>query len=250
MSLSTRTFCITFPSGDTRASESSELPALAAVSTVSTLSERLTPNPDPEPAFSALATVCVPNLGDECTIELVEEGQAPYRLIWRGGKPDAVQRAEVNEMTSSPTTRQLLHSGEPILLNDLSMSVAIVGVSAGDSDYLGAITCTRYAGPFYTAVDARVLQSLVERTVAMIRRSRAERQRLAVATTKIDNLEIALAGARDIGVAIGIVMATEGCSRNGAFERLRDLSQATNRKLRDIATEIVDRRVFAPQLLA
>ena len=43
-----------------------------------------------------------------------------------------------------------------------------------------------------------------------------------------------------IGQAKGIIQARERCSPDEAFERLRDLSQHRNIKLRDLAKAVVD----------
>jgi GAF domain-containing protein len=52
-------------------------------------------------------------------------------------------------------------------------------------------------------------------------------------------LEEGLATNREIGAAIGILMATHGISSEAAFDMLSTASQRLNRKLRDIATGIV-----------
>jgi GAF domain-containing protein len=54
----------------------------------------------------------------------------------------------------------------------------------------------------------------------------------------VSNLEAALGSSRQVGTAIGIVMARELVSSDEAFERLRRASQDLNRKLRDIAAEV------------
>lgn len=56
------------------------------------------------------------------------------------------------------------------------------------------------------------------------------------------NLELALAHRDVIGQAKGILMATEHMSAEQAFEVLRRASQRTNRKVYDLAREIVERR--------
>jgi hypothetical protein len=55
---------------------------------------------------------------------------------------------------------------------------------------------------------------------------------------KIMNLERALESNREIGVAIGILMAHERCTQSQAFDQLRVASQHAHRKLRDIAEEV------------
>jgi GAF domain-containing protein len=52
-------------------------------------------------------------------------------------------------------------------------------------------------------------------------------------------LQEGLATNREIGAAIGILMATHGISSEDAFDMLSNASQRLNRKLRDIATGIV-----------
>jgi GAF domain-containing protein len=53
------------------------------------------------------------------------------------------------------------------------------------------------------------------------------------------NLEIALQSNRQIGTAIGIIMARELLTAEQAFQRLRDASQRQHRKLRAIADDVV-----------
>jgi anti-anti-sigma factor len=56
---------------------------------------------------------------------------------------------------------------------------------------------------------------------------------------KIANLEKALQSNRDIGMAIGIIMARRAITPEEAFELLRTVSQHSQRKLADIAGEVV-----------
>jgi len=54
----------------------------------------------------------------------------------------------------------------------------------------------------------------------------------------VGNLEAALTSSRQIGTAIGILMAREYVTSEQAFDLLREASQHLNRKLRDIAAEV------------
>ena len=54
------------------------------------------------------------------------------------------------------------------------------------------------------------------------------------------NLARALASNREIGVAMGVLMAQHKISREQAFDLLRITSQHTNRKLADIAVDVAD----------
>lgn len=57
--------------------------------------------------------------------------------------------------------------------------------------------------------------------------------------TKATNLEIALTSNREIGKAIGILVATHRITEQQAFDALRSESQHTHRKLRDVAGDVV-----------
>jgi GAF domain-containing protein len=61
------------------------------------------------------------------------------------------------------------------------------------------------------------------------------------ARLKSEHLERALAGREVIDLAKGIIMNTTGCGPDKAFEDLVQRSQRENRKLRDIAADIVAR---------
>ena len=61
-----------------------------------------------------------------------------------------------------------------------------------------------------------------------------------LATDRARNLQLALESNREIGVAIGILMHEHRLNRMQAFDVLRAASQDSNRKLADIALEVVD----------
>lgn len=52
-------------------------------------------------------------------------------------------------------------------------------------------------------------------------------------------LQTALETARTIGRAQGVLMARQNCCADDAFDMLRRASQRSNRKLREIAQEII-----------
>lgn len=66
----------------------------------------------------------------------------------------------------------------------------------------------------------------------------------ASAADKAGGLERALTASRQIGAAIGIVMATYKVGEDKAFDMLRASSQHLNRKLRDIATDVTETGVL------
>lgn len=52
----------------------------------------------------------------------------------------------------------------------------------------------------------------------------------------------ALHSNRRIGMAMGLVMGQLGVADDEAFDALRHISQNTNRKLRDVADEVITQR--------
>ena len=67
-------------------------------------------------------------------------------------------------------------------------------------------------------------------------------QMLAAATAreKATQLERALITGREIGMAIGVLMATHKITKDDSFALLRIVSQNSNRKVIDVAREVVD----------
>jgi GAF domain-containing protein len=61
-----------------------------------------------------------------------------------------------------------------------------------------------------------------------------------LAERKVDNLEIALESSRQIGAAMGVLMARKLMTEEQAFQQLRDASQHLHRKLRDVARDVLE----------
>jgi hypothetical protein len=72
-------------------------------------------------------------------------------------------------------------------------------------------------------------------------------QVVAVLLDEVMNLRRALEHSRDIGAAIGILMATRKVTRDGAFDLLRVASQNSNVKLRLLALEVVEQGCIPEQ---
>ncbi|HET8589733.1 MAG TPA: ANTAR domain-containing protein [Nakamurella sp.] len=77
-------------------------------------------------------------------------------------------------------------------------------------------------------------QASVDRAVIAVLQAEGEIDRGQIA-----NLEAALVTARRIGAAMGVLMARHRMTDSQAFDVLRKGSQHTNRKLRDVADEVV-----------
>ena len=75
--------------------------------------------------------------------------------------------------------------------------------------------------------EADVLGDLAAVALARV----ADRERAA-------NLDTALVSSRDIGTAVGIIMATDRLDETAAFRTLRGIARSSQRKLREVAREI------------
>ena len=62
---------------------------------------------------------------------------------------------------------------------------------------------------------------------------------ISQAEDRAANLRVALASNRQIGAAVGVLMGLRGLTAEQAFDLLRTTSNRTNRKLRDLADEVV-----------
>jgi hypothetical protein len=111
--------------------------------------------------------------------------------------------------------------------------------ASGDHAAYRAIVSLRFASrdpghPF-------IARLLVERAVANV-----EQARLADTSDRhrgeAEELAIAVGTNRDIGVAMGLVMAEHSLTRDEAFALLSRASQTSNRKLREIAVELIGGR--------
>lgn len=105
----------------------------------------------------------------------------------------------------------------------------------GPDDIVGALNIYAGGDGSFTPADtataeliSEVVAILVGRSLALLSSSRLNEQlRQAVATREV------------IGEAKGILMVSQGCSRDDAFDILRRASQRENRKLRELAEELV-----------
>jgi AmiR/NasT family two-component response regulator len=65
-------------------------------------------------------------------------------------------------------------------------------------------------------------------------------ERLDAADAKAEGLQLALKHSRDIGAAVGVLMSQHKMQQSEAFELLRQTSQDQNRKLYELAMDVVN----------
>jgi signal transduction histidine kinase/DNA-binding response OmpR family regulator len=101
---------------------------------------------------------------------------------------------------------------------------AAEGLAAGADDYI--------AKPFDPA-------ELLARVRVHLELSRLREYAVSQAENEAANLRAALSSNRQIGAAIGILMHRRKIGNEASFELMREASQRLNRKLRDLADEVV-----------
>lgn len=100
-----------------------------------------------------------------------------------------------------------------------------------ENDTIGSLSIYATKPYAFDADDARAIAHLCT-YAAVVLAFTAEQD-------KTRNLKIALTNSRDIGTAIGILMARYLVTREQAFELLSSASQHTNRKIRDLTAEVI-----------
>jgi hypothetical protein len=174
----------------------------------------------PEAMFANVARLCVPLICDAAMVAIHAAGQRPYSISWPAPLAEALPELSEHRITAD------------------SVLVPITpGPIDGEADYRGVLALRFHS---YRPGPAQALlgQLVVERAVSQIRGERIA-GRLALETSRADNLELALTSSREIGVAMGIAMDRYKLSTAQAFDLLRRISQHANRKIRDIAADIV-----------
>jgi GAF domain-containing protein len=89
------------------------------------------------------------------------------------------------------------------------------------------------------ATDPRAFDDEAVATATLITRHAAIIAAYFDRAEEADNLQHAIASRAQIEQAKGVIMATTGCGVEQAFDILRSQSQSENRKLRDVAAQIV-----------
>ena len=117
------------------------------------------------------------------------------------------------------------------------VAVLSTPLATSTGEALGALNVyTRQAGGFAEA-EPRTAEVVGEHAAILLGSTRA----LIGATQLNEQLRQAFTSREIIGEAKGIIMERQKCSPDEAFDILRRASQRENRKLRDLAEEIVAR---------
>jgi hypothetical protein len=137
-----------------------------------------------------------------------------------------------------------------LLRGERTVTLAATGGIDSDS------TTDQLSLPVTSDADALVLRLAVERPLdtAAMRVARLFVAQLSSAvgavhtTARVTNLERALETSRDIGVAMGIIMARRACTRKQAFELLKRASRLHRRKIAGLAADVVETGILEFEL--
>jgi hypothetical protein len=186
---------------------------------------------EPAVVLTSLAALCVPTFSAECCIAVAEDGQDGYWICHPGREPS---------QQSTLILQRWLADTDPIepQIGMNSLTTRITAPSTfGEPGYRGVLV-HRWLRYQPTAADGLLAQIMVDRVLDSVRQERLVRQ-LQQHRLQVENLQLALAHSREIGAAMGILMATRQVDGSAAFELLRLASQRRQHKLRDIAAEVV-----------
>lgn len=177
--------------------------------------------PDPLSVFKSLTRVVVPRVCDASSVQLSVGGQSSqlsYRVTSSNGYEQAVGRG-------------LAEPDGKLLRPDLVAVPIEPPTVEGQPAYRGVLTM-RFYGLCPTLAHALFGQLLVEHAISLVLR-----EQLAA---KIANLQCALGSNRDIGAAMGILMARHRLTTDQAFDLLRRTSQHCHRRIVSIAAEVIE----------
>ncbi len=188
--------------------------------------------------FSSVVAVCVPILADGCLIDIEEDGDVTYRI----GAAETPDPALGCRPGAAPRAEERVDAG---LVRTPIRAAAMVDEPA----YRGVVEHRWHDLHRPSSLEVTLCRFIVRMAVAVVTQERlAERVRNEVRVA--DSLRVALQFNHDIGPAVGIVMATQQVTRADSIALLQRASAQANKKLRDVAAEVVLTGRFDPRYLA
>jgi|GEM_PF-1935282 len=188
---------------------------------LSAMLARLHAAPDPLAVFKSLTRAVVPRVCDSSTVRLCVGGrssQFSHRVTSSNGHERAVGHPD-GELDGGGF-------GDDLVVVPIEPPPV-----EGQPGYRGVFTM-RFYGLRPTLAHALLGQLLVEHAISLV-----QREQLAA---KIANLQCALGSNREIGAAMGILMARHQLTAEQAFDLLRRTSQHGHRRIVAIAAEVIE----------
>ena len=206
-------------------------PALTAASAdLATLMRRLTPAAEPVTVFKSLTRAIVPLLCDASTVWVSAAGQQPTHISFRVADSNGCQRWAGRD--DAYPARFLSVDPAGALVGDDTVVVPISPtIAEGQLPYRGVLTMS-FHGSRPTVTHMLVGHLLVERAMSLVQREHL--------VAKANNLHRALDSNREIGAAMGILMARHQLTSDQAFDLLRRTSQRAHRKVVAIAADVIE----------
>jgi transcriptional regulator with GAF, ATPase, and Fis domain len=182
----------------------------------------------------------------------VLHGEGPHFDTLNSTSPEVVELDRVQYDTGQGPCVTATHEGRPILAEFMSSDHAWPDFSAAARDHgvtsifssplsvrgksTGALNLYSHRTDGPSDWGAEPIEAFGATASVLL----ANTSSFVTAAERNTQLEVALATRELIGQAKGILVERHGIDGDAAFDRLRVLSQHTNRKLRDIAQDVVD----------
>ncbi len=219
MSIQTATFTNLDPPGDEGAS---------SVAAVVQALDGLVVSAEPAVVFTSVTRLCVPLLCDVAVATITTADSQAYQVKW----PWTEAALEDSDNVRAAMAGQQVLSHNAIL-------TPIMGTSTEPQlAYRGVLTLVSHQGQPGQG-RALLARLVVERAVAVIERERLANQ-LVTQLEHAEHLRTAIITNRQIGTALGILMATHKLTGGQAFDLLREVSQHSHRKIRELALDVID----------
>lgn len=196
----------------------------SAATELSAMLGQLHAAPEPLPVLTSLTRAVVPRVCDSSTVRVCIGGrssQVSYQVTSSNGYEQAVGHPDGG----------LAEPDGGGFRDDLVVVPIEPSPVEGQPAYRGVFTM-RFYGLRPTLAHALLGQLLVEHAISLV-----QREQLAA---KIANLQCALGSNREIGAAMGILMARHQLTVEQAFDLLRRTSQHGHRRIVDIAAEVIE----------
>jgi hypothetical protein len=182
--------------------------------------EHLSPSTQPAEVFASLAEACAPAFSDLCWASLEDA--------------DATTRSRPNQ--DAPALHLGMHARTESSEDTLCLTFGR-DTYEGWPAFSGTMAWRWHDRDRPTRSDQVIARLLLDQACALV--SSAQLQALLADERRTTaNLHTALESNREIGKAIGVLMWSYKLTSEQCFDLLRDVSQHTNRKIRDIAGDV------------
>lgn len=195
--------------------------------------EALEPSADPVAVFRQLCDLVVPLVCDAASVGVRD-------MTDSAGTPSATVDGPFGVVVDGgPLSPAADGSG----WSEVVVRVRIQDGAASDGSVAELVF--RWRSPSGTADRVMAVESMCRHAAALVLHAR-QAEALRTTSLQVENLKLALTSNRIIGAAVGVLMTTHKMTYDQAFERLRVTSQQANRKIVDLARDVLYTGELAP----